>query len=368
MIGRAFRLSLFGESHGRCIGALVEGCPPGVPFDEALMRADLERRRPGSSSLVSQRRETDKFEVLSGVYRGRTTGGPVVMVVWNRDVDSRPYGSVYRVPRPGHADYTAGVKYLGFADLRGGGHLSGRLTAGMVMAGSLAKMVLRVAGVRVGAHLVQVGEARLGRELDPREVVEASAGGSWCADPEAMGEMEQEILRARAEGDSVGGVVEAVAVGVPVGLGEPLLEGLEGEIARLALTIPGAKGVEFGAGFGLAAMRGSEANDPFAVSPSGSLTRASNNAGGIEGGISNGMPIRLRVAFKPTSSIARPQRSVDLQKMREVELRVSGRHDPCIALRAVPVVEAVLAVALADHLLRWLSWVEWRRLLSSGGE
>ncbi|MDK2463257.1 MAG: chorismate synthase [Candidatus Korarchaeota archaeon] len=367
MIGRAFRLSLFGESHGRCVGALVEGCPPGVPFDEGLVRADLDRRRPGSAPLVSQRSEPDEFEVLSGVYRGRTTGGPVVMVVWNIDVDSTPYESVDRVPRPGHADYTAKVKYMGFGDPRGGGHLSGRMTAGLVMAGSLAKMVLRVLGVSVAAHLVQVGGVRLDREVEPGEILRAASSGLWCADPSAARLMEEEILRARYEGDSVGGIVEAVATGVPVGLGEPLLEGLEGEVARLILAIPAAKGVEFGAGFRLAPMRGSEANDQFAVSPNGTLTRLSNNAGGVEGGISNGMPLRLRVAFKPTPSIPRSQRSVDLEEMREVELRVSGRHDPCVAVRAVPAVEAALAVALADHTLRWLSWMEWGRSLSSGG-
>lgn len=345
--GKEFRFTVFGESHGRCVGVVVEGCPAGLEISEAELQRELDRRRPGTGP-VSARREEDAVRIMSGVTGGRANGGPIMALVSNVDVDSSWYERNRFLPRPGHADYTAFVKYGGFNDWRGGGFFSGRMTAGMVIAGAIAKSILSKKGARVFAHLIQLGSVRVEEDLGDEEV-EAIATKSliWCASEAASKRMINELAKAASEGDSLGGVVECRAVGIPAGIGEPIFDSLESVISHGLFSIPAVKGVEFGGGFGLSRMRGSEANDEFAVIGGKVLTKT-NNSGGILGGISNGMPIVVRAAFKPTPSIAKAQRSVDLSKMEGAEIRVEGRHDPCVAVRGVPVVEAIVAASLAD--------------------
>ena len=347
-IGSAFRITVFGESHGQCIGAVVEGCPAGLELGAADIQRELDRRRPGRGT-ASPRSESDTVIVESGITDGRTNGGPVMMMIRNEDTDSSWYAKNRNVPRPSHADYTAHVKYGGFNDWRGGGFFSGRITAGMVMGGAVAKKLLLRSGVRAVAHLIQAGGVKAASS--PDEGLEARAAGSpvWCADARASKLMVKVIDDARAEGDSIGGIVECRVFGLPAGIGEPVFDSVESALSHAVFSIPAAKGIEFGGGFALSARRGSEANDEFALD-GGRIVTLTNNSGGILGGITNGMPLILRVAFKPTPSIAKEQRSVDLSRMAETTIRVGGRHDPCVAVRAVPVVEAVVSASLADML------------------
>ncbi len=357
MIGRLFRVSIFGESHGKCVGTLIEGCPPGIEVSEELIRRELARRRPGSSPVTTPRREADEPEILSGVFRGRTTGAPIVIIVRNRDVDSRPYEVIKWLPRPSHADYVARVKYWGFNDYRGGGIFSGRLTAALVAAGAVAKALLSKYGIHVYSYVTSVGdvEALVNPEDSElfRELIDSSP--VKCPDPRASEAIVKLIKEVMECGDSVGGVVETIVFNLPVGLGEPPIDTLDGDLAKAIFTIPGVKGIEFGAGFGMARMRGSEANDPLTIK-GGEVVPKTNKSGGINGGLSNGAPLVFRVAFRPTPTISKPQRTVDLRSMEEVVVTYSGRHDPCIAIRAAPVVEAVTSIVITDHLLRWLSW------------
>jgi chorismate synthase len=351
-IGKALVFTCFGESHGACIGAVVDGCPAGLPLTEKDVQAEVDKRRPGLTAVSTPRREEDRVELLSGVCRGHTTGAPICLIIRNRDVESKGYEQIRDKPRPGHADYTAYVKYGGHSDYRGGGRFSGRVTAAYVMAGAVAKKLLSVIGVEVLAHTVQVGEVKVSREVAYDEVRrDVYQNPVRCAVPETAVSMEKEILKAAKEGDSVGGIVEAVALNVPVGLGEPIFDSLDSEIAKMMFNVPAVKGVEFGAGFHAASLKGSENNDPYAVRK-GRVVTLSNNAGGILGGISTGMSVVLKVAFKPTSSISKRQKTVDLSRMEETEIELSGRHDPCVVPRAVPVVESCLAFVLADHAIR----------------
>ncbi|MEM1507262.1 MAG: chorismate synthase [Candidatus Bathyarchaeia archaeon] len=351
-IGKSLVLTCFGESHGFYIGAVLDGCPAGLPLSESDVQAEMDKRRPGLSDISTARREEDKVEIVSGVYRGYTTGAPICMIIRNKDIDSKPYETVMFKPRPGHADYTARVKYGGYNDPRGGGRFSGRITAAYVMAGAVAKKLLSLIGVEVLAHVVQIGRVRVEGEVPHNEIRKnVYSNPVRCAVPELAERMIEEILSAAREGDSVGGVVEGIALNVPAGLGEPIFDSLDADIAKMLFNIPAVKGVEFGAGFRLASMRGSEANDQYAIRD-GKVVTLTNNAGGILGGISSGMPIKVRVAFKPTPSISKKQRTVNLETMNEEEMEVAGRHDPCIVPRAVPVVEACLAFVLADHALR----------------
>jgi len=350
--GKAFVLTCFGESHGTCIGAVIDGCPAGLPLTEKDVQAEMDKRRPGFMAVSTKRREEDRVEVLSGVYRGHTTGAPICMIIRNRDVKSETYEEIKNKPRPGHADYTAYVKYGGYNDYRGGGRFSGRITAAYVMAGAVAKKLLGMLNVEVLAHTVQIGNVKIFKEISYDEIRSNVYRNSVrCAVPEKASLMEKEILEAAERGDSVGGVVEGVALNVPVGLGEPIFESLDSEIAKIMFNIPAVKGVEFGAGFQSASMKGSENNDQYAIR-NGRIVTLSNNAGGILGGISTGMPIVVRVAFKPTSSISKRQKTVDLSRMEETEIELSGRHDPCVVPRAVPVVEACLAFVIADYAIR----------------
>jgi chorismate synthase len=351
-IGKALVLTCFGESHGLCIGAVVDGCPAGLRLSQEDVQAELDKRRPGLSGVSTSRREGDRVEILSGVYGGCTTGAPICMVVRNRDVKPEDYEQIRGRPRPGHADYTAFVKYGGHSDFRGGGRFSGRVTVAYVMAGAIAKKLLSTIGVEILAHAKQIGSVGVSEEVSYDEIRNNVCTNSVrCAVPETAALMEQEILKAADGGDSVGGVVEGVALNVPAGLGEPIFDSLDSEIAKMMFGIPAVKGVEFGAGFRSASSRGSENNDQYVVRK-GRVVTLSNNAGGVLGGISTGMPIVVRVAFKPTSSIYKRQRTVDLSRMKETEIELSGRHDPCVVPRAVPVVESCLAFVLADHAIR----------------
>ncbi len=351
ILGERFVVVSFGESHGRCVGAVIEGCPAGLPLDVKEIQMDLNLRRPGYSTIATQRREEDLVEILSGVFQDHTTGAPICMLVWNRDVDSKPYETYYNIPRPGHADYVARVKYGGYNDWRGGGRFSGRITISHVLAGAVAKKLLHhTLGVEILAYTLEIGGVR-SKRLSSDEVRELRYSNSVrCPDLEAAEKMERRIREAQGEGDSVGGIIECRSLNVPIGLGEPIFVSLESDLSKALFSIPGVKGVEFGAGFDITRMKGSESNDPYTVRE-GKVETLTNKAGGILGGISTGMPLVIRVAFKPTPSIAKEQRSVVLKTMREARLHIRGRHDPCIVPRAVPVVEAVVATVLADHAL-----------------
>jgi chorismate synthase len=350
--GTRFRIGVFGASHAACIGAKVEGCPSGTRISEAVIQAELDRRSPGKGPLATQRRERDRLEIISGIRNGKATGSPIVGLVRNKDADSSAYDAFLTVPRPGHADYPAIVKYGGHHDHRGGGQFSGRMTAALVIGGAIARQVLDKKGIGVLAQTVQIGGVKLEKEV-PLSIAEKLVRQSAvaCADRRTGQRMSDEILKAHEEKDSVGGVVLCNITGLPVGVGEPFFASIESKMAEMMFSIPGVKGVEFGSGFRCACMRGSEHNDPFIIRD-GRIVTKTNNAGGILGGLSNGMPVQFRVAFKPTSSIARPQMSVDIVEKRPIELEIKGRHDPCIVPRAVPVVENSAAAVILDLMLQ----------------
>jgi chorismate synthase len=351
-IGKALVLTCFGESHGTCVGAVVDGCPAGLQLTEKDIQAEVDKRRPGFTALSTPRREEDHVELLSGVCKGCTTGAPICMIIRNRDVESKAYEEIVDKPRPGHADYAAYMKYGEYNDFRGGGRFSGRVTAAYVMAGAVAKKLLSKLGVEILAHTVQIGGVKVSREVAYDEVYRnVYQNPVRCAVSETAVLMEKEILEAAKEGDSVGGIVEGVALNVPPSLGEPIFDSLDSEIAKMMFNIPAVKGVEFGAGFSAASLKGSKNNDQYAIR-NGRVVTLSNNAGGILGGISMGMPIVLRVAFKPTPSISKKQKTIDLSKMEERGIKLSGRYDPSVVPRAVPVVESCLALVLSDHAIR----------------
>jgi len=348
-LGRKFRVTIFGESHGLCVGVVADGVPAGVRVSEADIQQELDRRRGGQSGITTQRKEEDKVQILSGIFKGRTTGAPIAMLVWNKDVQSAPYEKVKNTPRPGHADYTAWVRFGGFNDYRGGGMLSGRLTAAWVMAGALAKRILAKEKISVIAHTTRIGEIRCKCEGCGTACIRANAEKNpvRCCNAASAEEMIAEIEAAKADGDSVGGTVECIIEGVPAGVGDPLAGKLDADLAKAMLTIPAVKGVLFGT----PKIRGSTTNDEFIVKGGKILTRT-NNAGGVLGGISTGMPVTLSVEIKPTSSIAREQNTVNLATMKPAKIKIEGRHDPCIVPRAVPVVEAMAAIVVLDHAMR----------------
>lgn len=351
--GHLLKISVFGQSHGKAIGVVVDGLPAGEAIDLDELQAFLDRRKPGKNRLSTARKESDAPTFLSGLENGKTCGAPLCAVMENGDQHSGDYAGLTDTPRPGHADYTAAVKWGGQADMRGGGHFSGRLTAPLCIAGGIAKQILARRGIHVGAHLSEVaGISDMPLPLHPTaELFEKLADKDFPVLDDGAGErMQQAILAAREELDSVGGIVECAAIGLPAGLGDPMFDGVENRLAAALFGIPAVKGVEFGAGFAAARSRGSENNDAFSVQ-NGAVVTDTNHAGGILGGITNGMPILLRTAMKPTPSIARAQKTVRLSQMEEIPLEIRGRHDPCIAHRAVPVVEAVTAAVLLDLLL-----------------
>ena len=348
--GENLKLSIFGQSHGPAIGMTLDGIPAGLPVDFDELQHFLNRRAPGQNNWSTPRKEEDRPEFLAGIVNGYTCGAPIAAVIHNKNTRSGDYENLKDCPRPGHADYTAQVKYGGFQDAAGGGHFSGRLTAPLCIAGGLCKQWLAELGIRVGAHILAIGECgdQYFDPLDPElEAVEADFP---VLNPEAGAAMRQWISQAKAAGDSVGGIIECAVTGLPAGIGEPMFGGVESRIAQIVYGIPAVKGVEFGIGFECACVPGSESNDPFTVVV-GKVITLSNNAGGILGGITTGMPVIFQTAFKATPSIGIPQQSVRLSTMESADLTVKGRHDPCIVPRAVPVVEAAAAIAIYDLIL-----------------
>ncbi len=351
-IGKEFVMTCFGESHGRCVGAIIDGCPAGLPLTEEDIQKDLDKRLPPKREIVSARREKDIVEILSGTFNGFTTGAPICALVWNKEVISGDYDSIKDRPRPGHADYPARIKYQGLNDHRGGGRFSGRITVAFVIAGAIAKKLLELFGMEVLAYATEIGNVGLSTIPSLEDIRENTyMNAVRCPDPEKAEKMEETILTAKKDGDSVGGIVECIALNVPVGVGEPIFDSLDADIAKMLFDMPAVKGVEFGAGFKAAKLKGSENNDPY-VMRGGEIETLTNNAGGILGGLSSGMPIVVRVAVKPTPSVSKEQKTVDLSTMEETGIRIKGRHDPCVVPKAVPVVEALVAVVLVDQLLR----------------
>lgn len=349
-IGKLFTVTSYGESHGKCIGVIVDGCPAGLAVAENDIQTEVDKRRPGESPAATDRREKDRVEILSGISDGLTTGAPICLLIRNEDVDDSDYEKIRYRLRPGHADYTAHVKYGGYSDWRGGGRFSGRITAGFVMAGAVAKKALRTIGTEIVAHTVEIGGIAAGT-ASYDEIRQAVGNPLRCADSAASQRMTDLISKTKEAGDSLGGIIEGIAVNVPVGLGEPVFNNLDGELAKALLAIPAVKGVEFGTGFSAARLKGSQNNDPYRIK-GGKVITTSNNSGGIIGGISNGMPLVVRVAVKPTSSIAIKQDTVDVKKMENTVIDIGGRHDVCIVPRAVVVVEAMMAVTLCDFAMR----------------
>lgn len=346
--GTLFRVSTFGESHGVAVGVVVDGCPARLPLEAADVQRELDRRRPGQSHIVTQRREADQVEILSGVDQGLTLGTPIALVVRNGDARGTDYRELVDKFRPSHADYTYQAKF-GIRAVAGGGRASARETLARVAAGAVAAKVL--AGIEVIAWVESVADLATDVADDAVTPAAVEANIVRCPDPATAERMIERIERARKDGDSLGGVVRAVARGVPVGLGEPVFDKLEADLGKAMLSIPAAKGFESGAGFAATRMTGSEHNDLFYRAPDGRIRTRTNRSGGIQGGISNGEDITVRVAFKPTATILRPQPTVDVDG-NETTLEPRGRHDPCVLPRAVPIVEAMMRLVLADHLLR----------------
>jgi chorismate synthase len=348
--GNLFRLTSFGESHGVAIGGVIDGCPPGILIDPEFIRSEMRRRRPGQSKIVTQRKEEDEVEFLSGIFEGRSTGAPIGFLVRNTDARSKDYEALKDIYRPSHADFTYDAKY-GFRDHRGGGRSSARETVARVVAGAVAKLFLAQQGMSVTAWVSQVGEISLDKPFDQLDLSFAEQNIVRCPDPAVAEEMIRLIEAVRKDGDTVGGVITCIANGVPAGLGDPVFDKLHADLGKGMLSINAVKGFEFGSGFAGAAMRGSEHNDIF-VPGTGKrkIVTATNRSGGIQGGISNGEAIYFRVAFKPVATIIRKQRTVN-SKGKPVEMMGRGRHDPCVVPRAVPIVEAMCALVLADHFL-----------------
>lgn len=355
-IGSTLKLSLFGQSHSPAIGCVLDGLPAGIALDLDALAVFMARRAPGTSDTATPRKEADALEIVGGIVDGRTCGAPFAAIIRNTNTRSGDYDELRRKPRPGHADLTAQARFGGWQDVAGGGHFSGRLTAPLCAAGGVAKQALEVMGVRIAAHIASLGpEGIADKPLNPMEPDDAQFKAILehelpCIDAEAAIRMREAILAARNALDSIGGIIECAAYGMPAGVGDPMFGGIENRIAALAFGIPAVKGVEFGVGFEAAGLRGSQNNDAFEMTGNGPAS-ASNRAGGILGGITTGAPIIWRMAVKPTPSIAQPQRTVDLAARKDAELSIRGRHDPCIAPRAVPVAEATCALALLDALL-----------------
>ncbi len=350
--GKLLRLSIFGQSHSAAIGMSLDGLPPGEAVDMEALQAFLDRRAPGRNAWSTARKESDIPEFLSGLVQNVTCGAPLSAILRNSDTRSQDYASLRTLPRPSHADYTANVKYSGYQDVAGGGHFSGRLTAPLCVAGGVCLQILARKGIHIGAKIVRIGNVTA-PGFDPVNVTagDLTAASAAIFPPEAAEAMQAEIAAAKAEADSVGGVIECVVTGLPAGLGEPMFDGLENRIAQIVFGVPAVRGLEFGTGFAAAQMRGSAHNDPYCVE-NGQIRTETNHHGGILGGISSGMPLIFRVAVKPTPSIGQPQQSVSLEHGETGQLVIQGRHDPCIVPRAVPVIEAAAALAVLD------AWLE----------
>jgi chorismate synthase len=349
--GEIFSLSTFGESHGPCIGGLIDGCPPSLNLDMDFIKTELARRRPGQSKLVSQRQESEDFEILSGLMDGKTTGAPIAFIIRNTNQKSEDYETFKNLYRPSHADYTYQKKY-GIRDFRGGGRASARETAARVFGGAIAKMILKEENIFVSAYVSAVGEISLNKSYHELDLSLTESNDVRCPDAGKAEEMTKKILEVRKEGDSIGGIVSCVIRGVPAGLGEPVFDKLHAELGKAMLSIHAVKGFEYGSGFAGTRMKGSEHNDIFYRDDDKRIRTRTNYSGGIQGGISNGEDIYFNVAFKAVATIVKNQMTVDVEG-NEIEFGGRGRHDPCVLPRAVPVVEAMAALCLTDHLLRY---------------
>jgi len=349
--GQLFRVTTWGESHGKGIGAIIDGCPAGIPISEDEINEELGRRAGGKTPYTTPRSEKDKAEIFSGVFEGKTTGAPISIIIFNKDVDSSKYEPIKNLMRPGHANFTYLEKY-GIFDYRGGGRASARETACRVAAGTIAKKLLALSNINITAYIHSIG----GISINSVNLEAIASSPIFCPDPETGKKMMEIILKAKEEHDSLGGIIECTATGLPIGLGDPVYEKLEANLAKGMLSIPATKGFEIGEGFNAANLKGSEHNDGFTTDASGSIVPATNHAGGTLGGISTGLPLTFRVAFKPTSSIEKPQKTVDTSgKAQTFQLPTGSRHDPCVTIRAVPIVEAMAACTCADSLLLSLS-------------
>ena len=344
-IGKLFTFTSFGESHGKGIGGIVDGCPPGIALDEDFIQQELDRRKPGQSAIATPRKEDDKVEFLSGVFEGKTTGTPIAFIIWNQNQHSKDYDHLKEVYRPSHADYTYQQKY-GIRDHRGGGRSSARETASRVVAGAIAKLVLRQAGVDIRAFTSQVGPIAMTQTLDSADLSLIESNIVRCPQPDIAQQMIDYIAALKKDGDSTGGIVSCIIRGVPVGWGEPIFDKLQARLAAAMMSINASHGFDYGKGFEGVALKGSEMNDSF-IRNKDKITTRTNNSGGIQGGISNGENIYFRVLFKPVATISKKQDTVDVT-LNEVELQARGRHDPCVLPRAVPIVEAMAALTLVD--------------------
>lgn len=348
--GHLFRITTFGESHGGAVGVVIDGCPPRVPICAEEIQFELDRRRPGQSNLVTQRRESDTVHILSGVFEGQTLGTPICLLVWNEDARPGAYEHFKQLYRLSHADYTTDAKY-GIRDWRGGGRSSARETVGRVAAGAIAKKILRERGLEIVGWVEKIYTLRADVDPDTVSLEQVEANPVRCPDPAVAEAMAQAIQEARKRGDSLGGVVGCVARGVPPGWGEPVFDKLDADLAKAMLSIPAAKGFEIGSGFAGTDLTGSQHNDPFYIDAEARVRTRTNYSGGVQGGISNGENIFIRVAFKPTATIMMPQETVTVEHKPAI-LQAKGRHDPCVLPRAVPIVEAMMALVLVDHCLR----------------
>jgi len=349
-IGEMFKVTTFGSSHGTALGAVVDGCPAGLELSIKDIQDELDKRRPGKSEISTSRRETDQVKILSGLFQGKTDGTPITCLVYNKDMDSSAYQLIKNKPRPGHGDLCWTAKF-GHYDYRGGGRGSGRTTIGQVIAGAVAKKLLKTLKISVVSHVIQIGHVKANKVNINQIESKIMQNPVRCADQSAAKKMEKLILKIKEEGDSIGGIVETVVLNPPSGIGEPVFDKLDADIAKILMSIGSVKGIEIGAGFEAANLTGYQMNDEYYIAKDGIRT-TTNQAGGILGGISNGMPIIVRMAVKPTPSISKHQKTVDLSKMEDTEIQIKGRHDPCICPRITPVAEASVAIVLADHLIR----------------
>ncbi len=350
--GSKVKISVFGESHGNGMGVVIDGLPAGEKISMEEVYAQMARRAPGNDKTATSRKEPDMPEILSGMLGDVTTGAPLAAIIRNTNTRSGDYGSIAASPRPGHSDYTAYLRYGGFNDIRGGGHFSGRLTANIVFAGAVVRQILTCQGIDIAAHIYSIGNAR-DDAFDPtgisNELIRRLNGESFAlVNHDKEGDMRNAVESARLDGDSVGGVIECIVQGVPAGAGDPMFGGVENVISSVVFGVPAVKGIEFGSGFAGTGLRGSQNNDEFYYDKSGTVRTYTNNHGGALGGITSGMPILFRTAVKPTPSISKEQRTVDLQTCENTTLSVKGRHDPCIVPRAVPVIEAAAAIAVIN--------------------
>ena len=347
--GQIFRITTFGESHGNAMGLVIDGCMPGLKLDLDFIRKQLDRRRPGQSRITTQRKESDAFEVLSGLFEGKTTGSPLAFIVRNNDQKEADYDHLKTAFRPSHADFTYFKKY-GLHDMRGGGRSSARETVARVIAGAVAMQILQKQHIKINGFVSQVGSVILNQSFDKLDFSKTESSLVRCPDLKTSTQMIRVIEQVRKEGDSIGGIVSCYMEGVPAGLGEPVFDKLHADLAKAMMSINAAHGFDYGAGFGSVSMKGSEHNDPF-IKKGGRITTTTNHSGGIQGGISNGSPVYFRVAFKPVSTLMKDQQSVD-HTGKKITLKGKGRHDPCVVPRAVPIVEAMAALVLLDHFLR----------------